>query len=382
VTARMIILLGLFIALTASACGGKSAERGAGPSKARPPALYTVGRSLIGAPGLGQVRLAAPPVAPLAGWLTPAAVPSPDGRFVAYNAWRELRKDDPSQSWKDQGISPGDPLARPSIRLHDLESGDDSLLATGAFSLAWRADGALAYFQGVGRSYRAGVPYVGRVVVRASTGSPARRWTSAPARYVVVGWAGATLIAYVEHEGETLDVLALDAPGKVRRLARGAGVVAISPDGSEVLLERGPEAGAPRVELVSVASGARLASLDLTTVDPAIGVVGYAGDWEGSLAVAPSSSGLDVFAVTGRRISVVRAIQVAGDRGVAEPRFTAAERITGWTSTAAGGAFVDCNRVTGRCGRAVPLPASRGTDGYPTWRRPVYNPSRPQEGDR
>jgi hypothetical protein len=382
VTARMIILLGLFIALTASACGGKSAERGAGPSKARPPALYTVGRSLIGAPGLGQVRLAAPPVAPLAGWLTPAAVPSPDGRFVAYNAWRELRKDDPSQSWKDQGISPGDPLARPSIRLHDLESGDDSLLATGAFSLAWRADGALAYFQGVGRSYRAGVPYVGRVVVRASTGSPARRWTSAPARYVVVGWAGATLIAYVEHEGETLDVLALDAPGKVRRLARGAGVVAISPDGSEVLLERGPEAGAPRVELVSVASGARLASLDLTTVDPAIGVVGYAGDWEGSLAVAPSSSGLAVFAVTGRRISVVRAIQVAGDRGVAEPRFTAAERITGWTSTAAGGAFVDCNRVTGRCGRAVLLPASRGTDGYPTWRRPVYNPSRPQEGDR
>jgi hypothetical protein len=382
VTARMIILLGLFLALTASACGGKSAERGAGPPEPRPPALYTVGRSLLGAPGLGQVRLAAPPVAPLAGWLTPAAVPSPDGRLIAYNAWRELRRDDPSQSWEDQGISPGDPLARPSIRLHDLESGDDRVLAAGAFSLAWRADGALAYFQGAGRSYRAGVPYVGNVVVRASTGSPARRWTPSRARYVVVGWAGATLIAYVEHEGEALDVLALAGPGKVRRLARGAGVVAISPDGSKVLLERGPEAGAPRVELVSVASGARLASLDLTTVDPAIGVVGYAGDWEGSLAVAPSSTGLAVFAVTGRRITVIRAIRVAGEHSVAEPRFAAAGRITGWTSTAAGGAFVDCKRVTGRCGRAVPLPASRGTGGYPTWRRPVYNPSRPQEGDR
>jgi len=177
-------------------------------------------------------------------------------------------------------------------------------------------------------------------------------------------------------------VLALDGPGEVRKLARGAGVVAISPDGSEVLLERGPEAGAPRVELVSVASGARLATLDLTTVDPAVGVVGYAGDWEGSLAVAPSSSGLAVFAVAGRRISLVRAIRAAGDYGVAEPRFGAAGRITGWTSTAAGGAFVDCNRLTGRCGRAVPLPATRGTDGYPAWRRPVYNPSRPQEGDR
>jgi hypothetical protein len=382
VTARNIILLGLFIALTASACGGKSGERRSNPPAAKPPALYTVGRSLVGPPGVGQVRLALPPVAPLAGWLTPAAVPSPDSRFVAYNAWRELRKDDPSLSWKDQGISPGDPLARPSIRLHDLESGDDRILANGAFSVAWRADGALAYFQGTGRSYRAGVPYAGHVVVRRSARSPARRWTSSPARYIVVGWAGATLIAYVEHEGEALDVLALDGPGEVRKLARGAGVVAISPDGSEVLLERGPEAGAPRVELVSVASGARLATLDLTTVDPAVGVVSYAGDWEGSLAVAPSSSGLAVFAVAGRRISLVRAIRAAGDHGVAEPRFGAAGRITGWTSTAAGGAFVDCNRVTGRCGRAVPLPAMRGTDGYPAWRRPVYNPSRPQEGDR
>ena len=381
-TARTFILICLSLALSASACGGRSPEHTAVTAGARPPALYTVGRSLVGAPVAGRVQLGAPPVTPLAGWLTPAAVPSPDGRFVAYNAWRELRRDDPTLSWEDQGIEPGDPLARPSIRLHDLRAGADRLLAAGAFSLAWRADGALAYFHGRERSYRAGIPYVGHIVVRASTESPPRRWTVSPGRYIVVGWAGATLIAYVEHEGESLDVLALDGPGNVRTLARGAAVVAIGPDGGQILVERGPETGAPRVELVSVAEGARLASLDLTTVDPSVGVVGYAGDWEGSLAVAPSSSGLAVFAVSGRRISLVRAIRVPGDQGVAEPRFASSARITGWTSTSAGGAFVDCNRLTGRCGRAVPLPAARMTSGYPTWRRPVYNPSRPQEGDR
>jgi hypothetical protein len=380
VTARMTILLGLLIALLASGCGAANREQGTQPPTARPPALYTVGKSLLGVPGHAQVRLAAAPVTPLAGWLTPVAVPSPDGRYIAYNAWHEIRKDDPALSWQDQGISPGDPLARPSIRLHDLQTGADEPYVDGAFSLAWRSDGAVAYFKGAERAYRAGVPYIGDIVVRSSARGPERRWTTSADRYIVAGWAGPTLLAYREHEGEALDVLALDGPGKVRVLAANAGLVAISPDGADALVEHGPETGPPRIQLLAVASGARVAMLDLTTVDPAVGVVSYAGDWEGSLAVAPSASGVAVFRISGRTIELVRAVRAAGGSGVAEPRFAGATRVRGWTSTSSGGAFVDCDRVTGRCARAVPLPAARGVNGYPTWRRPVYNPSRPREG--
>jgi hypothetical protein len=336
---------------------------------------------LLGLPGHDSVTLAAPPVTPLAGWLTPVAVPSPDGRYVAYNAWRELREDDPALSWEDQGISPGDPLARPSIRLHDLDTGSDSVYASGAFSLAWRDDGAIAYFKGAGRDYRAGVRFVGDVFVRDTVNGPARRWTQTTDRYVVAGWAGPTLLVYRMRAGEALDVLAFDGPGKRRMLASDAGLVAISPDGTSVLVEHGPETGPPRLELLAVSNRMRLASLDLTTVDPSVGVVGYSGDWQGSFVAAPSSAGVAVFSIAGGRIELARTMRAPAGQGVAEPRFVGPSRVTGWTGSESGGAFVDCNRLSGRCARAVPLPAARGAQGFPAWRRPVYNPSRPQEGE-
>jgi hypothetical protein len=381
VTARMTIPLCLFFALAATACGSARTDRGAQQPTPRPPAVYTVGRTLLGLPGHDRVTLAAAPVTPLAGWLTPVAVPSPDGRYVAYNSWRELREDDPALSWEDQGISPGDPLARPSIRLHDLDTGSDSVYASGAFSLAWRGDGAIAYFKGAGRDYRAGVRFVGDVFVRDSVNGPARRWTQETDRYVVAGWAGPILLVYRMRAGEALDVLAFDGPGKQRVLASDAGVVAISPDSTGVLVEHGPETGPPRLELLAVSNGMKLASLDLTTVDPSVGVVGYSGDWQGSFVAAPSAAGVAVFRVAGGRIELAKPMRAPAGQGVAEPRFVGASRITGWTSSESGGAFVDCDRLSGRCARAVPLPAARGSQGFPAWRRPVYNPSRPQEGE-
>ena len=378
-TARMIILLCL-LALAASACGSAQTERGARPPSPHPPAVYTVGRSLLGLPGHESVTLAAAPLAPLAGWLTPVAVPSSDGRYVAYNTWRELREDDPALSWQDQGISPGDPLARPSIRLHDLESGTDRKYVDGALSLAWRGDGAIAYFKGADPDYRAGVRYVGDVFVRDTVQGSARRWTEKPDRYVVAGWAGGTLLVYRVGAGESLDVLALGGPGKSRVLASNAGLVAVSPDGTRAFIEHGPESGPPRVNLLAVANGGRLASLDLTTVDPSVGVVGYSGDWQGDLVAAASASGLALFRITDDRIELAQTLRALG-QGIAEPRFVGADRVTGWTSSSSGGAFVDCDRASGRCARAVPMPAARGAEGFPAWRRPVYNPSRPQEGE-
>ena len=132
----------LILAVVAAAglVGCRSSAQEAGSTARAPlaktPRVYTVGARVFGLEN-GVAKLASPPVTPLAGWLTPAAVPSPDGRYLVYNTWQELRADDPGLSWSDQGIEPGDPLATPSLRVYDTTTGSDDVLARGAFSVAW-----------------------------------------------------------------------------------------------------------------------------------------------------------------------------------------------------------------------------------------------------
>ena len=341
----------------------------------RPPAAYSTGSMAFGLDG-GAARLAAPPVAPLAGWLTPAGVPSADGRYLAYNAWKELRPDDPALSWSDQGIEPGDALATPSIRLYDATGDRDEVLEDGAFSVAWRSDGALAYFKGLERDYRAGLPYLGEVVVRTSLEAKPQVWSTEPGRYIVAAWAGPMLVAYRGHEGEALGVVVFDGPGRMRVLAPGSTLVAVSPDGEQAFVERGPARGRPSVRVLDVADGDTIATLDLTKVDPAVGTVSYSGDWLGRRVVASSGSGLAIFRVGERVIRLEQALRV--ETNVAEPRFAGPGRVTAWTSEGHRGVFLDCDLAGDACERVIPLPSARGTRGFPAWRRPLYNPSRPQ----
>jgi hypothetical protein len=381
VALRRTLIAGLVVAagLAAGGCGEQPGPL-ASPQGAQPPALYAVGAKVFGLRG-GPARMASPPVAPLAGWLTPAAVPSADLRYLAYNVWDELRHDDPALSWSDQGIEPGEALATPSIRLYDAASGTDRLLERGAFSLAWRGDGALAYFKGAERDYRAGVRYVGDIVVRSSLEAAPEVWSPRRARYIVAAWAAGHLVAYREREGEALDVVALDGPGRMRVLARDSALVATSPDGRRIFVEEGPAEGHPLVRILRVADGKQVAALDLTKVNGAVGAVGYSGDWRGDRVVAPSASGVVVFRVTTKGIVLEQALRTRA-RALAEPRFAddAGAKVKAWTSTRAGGVFVDCDRTARRCGRATPLPEARGVNGFPVWRRPLYNPSRPLEG--
>ena len=374
-------LLAILTAATAlsSGCGASPEPAPRETAAARPPAAFVVGSTALGLTG-GPARLAAPPVAPLAGWLTPAGVPSPDGRYLAYNTWHELRPDDPALSWSDQGIEPGDPLATPSIRLYDTSTDQDEVFEEGAFSVAWRSDGALAYFKGAERDYRAAVRYVGGVYVRPTPEAEPELWSPGQARYIVVAWADRGLLAYREREGEALDVIVFEEPGRMRVLAPDSALVAVSPDGRRVFVERGPAHGRPTVRILDIASGHTIARLDLTKVDPAVGTVSYSGDWLGRRVVAPSASGLAVFRLGRAAISLEQSLAVQSEQGLAEPRFAgpSGRRVTAWTTRGRGGLFVDCDLRAGECEEVVPLPSARGANGFPAWRRPLYNPSRPQ----
>lgn len=191
---------------------------------------------LVGLPGGREVALDADPSSGLMGWLSPVAVPSPDGRFIAYNAWEWLVPVDPAKSWSQQGISPGDPVGVPSIRVVDLATGSERVLADGAFSLAWRDDGALAFFQGTSRTYRADEPFTGHPLFRSSPEAVEETWTTVPDRCVVIAWARGRLLAYRMLEGERLDLLVFDGPGRSRLIAEGGELVAISPDGTRALV--------------------------------------------------------------------------------------------------------------------------------------------------
>jgi len=358
--ARVRLIALLAAALVSAGCGASRSEERPTPERVGPPGLFTVGSRLYGLSGRSPVRLAGAPVSPLAGWMSPAAAQSADGRYVAYNVWRKLRDDDPARSWRDQGIEPGDPLAIPQIRLVDLELGRDELLAEGAYSVAWRGDGALAYARGVERSYRAFMPYDTELIVRARDGAE-QRWSAYPAQYVAVAWAADRLIAYRISAGEHVDTLVFGRPGRERLLVEGGTLVALSPDGSKAFVEEGAASGRPRVRVVDVATGATQAGLPLHEG------MSYAGDWRRDLVVARGGSGLVVFRVGGGEITIVQELPVA--EGAREPRFTdpTGTQIIASRDTPQGAVFLRCDRERQSCTELQSEPG-----------RLIYNPSRPR----
>lgn len=230
--------------------------------------------------------LAAPALSPLSGWSSPIVVPAPDGGALAYTTWEHLRDVDPFESFGQQGIATGDPLAVPSIRL--VTFGDaitDELLLRGGYSVAWRSDGAFAYVRGEQEEYRANTPYDGYIEVAQKPRGSTVRWVSSPARYTVVAWAGEHLLAYRETGPSDGDVIAISAPEQLHSLGSGA-VVAVSDDGSTVALSSGVDATL-ELRIVSVADAATLFVLEAETLSNAgLKSIGYAGDWVGTRLVA------------------------------------------------------------------------------------------------
>src|SRR4051794_7143793 len=207
---------------------------------------------------LGMVGGGDEVIAPLTGSLTPVGVTTPDGASVVYSSWRQLARIKPAA--RGQGLSTGDPVGVPSVRLFDMRSGKDSLLATGAASPAVSSTGAVAYLAGDSNVVRQNVDYTGRIVVADSPNAKPRVWTNASGRYLPYAWAGATLLAYRGvAASEGADLYAFTGPDASSLLAPNAYVIAVSPDGTEVLAS----VGTRMLERIRVSDGAVQDSLAL-----------------------------------------------------------------------------------------------------------------------
>jgi hypothetical protein len=251
------------------------------PPFAEPP--FTAGDTAYNVPG--TVKLAAEAFAPLTASSLPTAMRSPDGRYLMYRSWVER----PDQS------------GRPMLRLKDLAGGGDELWADGGNSVAWGADDRIAYVQG--GDMIPSQTWTGRVLVRAGVRGPAVAWSGTARRYHVVAWAGRRLLAYQESEGEYLEPLVFDGPGRFRELPDGT-FLAISPDGSRALLS-GSVDGDSRTRVVDLASGKIVAALRVGD-----GEAMTEGDWRGDRIVVGGLHGLVVLRMSGRTVAVESTIAI------------------------------------------------------------------------
>lgn len=330
-------LIALLLALAASACGPAAkprlpAAQGAGQSSsATVPdgAAFVADNSLV--VGSQTYRLAATAGAPLIGSLAPLAVASADGSRYVYNSWAqgadEVCSGDPSQRGNCTEPAADAIYGRPTLRVFTPADGKDVVVQVGAVSAALRADGALAYFKGVTNDAPADAArFSGHLYVRDSIGADPVQWTTAEARYVAVGWAGATLIAYRHFEAERFDVIGLSGPGAARTLAADATVVAISPDGAQLVVNRDAD-GTSTVSVIDASDGRQLSALNLaTTTDPAsgsaVGWATYGGSWDGDLVAAESTDGVSLFRVKSGKIAFDRMLLRKGSdypMGIHEP---------------------------------------------------------------
>jgi hypothetical protein len=344
----------------------------------KPPGAVVRGTTLVDEKG-ARSTLGASVSGSMMGPLSPVAVRSSDGKLIAYNTWQELRAVDADRSFSAQGIAEGSALGVPSLRIHDGR-GNDFVLARGAYSAAWRHDGAIAFVQGVDPVFRASPTYNGQVVVRTSVHGRDVSWADAPAHYVVYAWAGDRLLFYRVGLGEKTELLVADGPGKVRSLAEGT-AIAVSPDAARVAV-LSQDATSARV--VDIATGREQSWIDVTTATPSLRWIAYSGSWVGDHIVAPASAGLAVFSVGPDSLKLEQVLSLDHAEfpiGVQEPRFVddagneiAASADVPPANGNGGLSFLlQCDRVARTCERTDAAPAK-------DWLRQVDDPPAEEGG--
>ena len=344
---------------------------------------YVFGDVLYAA-GRPPQRLGMPLRASLLGTQATVVVPSPDGRYVAYHAWRGRT---------------------PLLRVHDTENGRDRLLERGAQTIAWGRDGRIAYFRASRARYEGRGAYLGHIVVRRSLAEAAVAWTPRAGAYGAVAWAAGRLLVTVRpcyfpacRNDPDAGVYTLDDRGRLLPL-RIANVAALSPDGRHAVGEferfAGQDSPSPLVRLVDVRTARALHTFDVERALRAAGIRGRAfvgsiqqADWRADEIVASgllgSSGALLFLRVDGARLALVDVLRIppaalANTYGInfGTPSFVgpstrrvvvqiSGERRDGTYTTA----LLTCDRETRRCVRGREHSGRR-------WFAVVANPSRP-----
>ena len=363
-TARAVAVAAATLGVVACSRGGGEADRPA-PATPRSGPVTVSARGDVDASwvtedrlhlaGGGSSKLAAAVNSTLIATLAPAAVPRGPAA-VAYNSWRGTR---------------------PTVRIRDLRSGDESVLDEGAHSVAWAGDGRLAYFRALQPDLSDPRRYLGHVVVRASRRVPAQPWTARPGRYVVAAWARGRILFYRLGGGGFPDLLVLDRQRRQRLLAARSALVAVSPDGRRAFVSR-YGSSPPVVRVLDVASGAEAASLQIDA--ERVEYVLESGSWVRDTVFASTTAGIAVFRAGRDSIELEQVLraQATFPRGLSEPRASPDGRsVLAWgeiepqpRQAVAEAQLVECDRSTLRCVRAALASAAAPP-------RPVYNPSRP-----
>src|SRR5665648_590616 len=320
-----------------------------------------------------------------------AGILVPDGRHLLYHFTRQLMSF-PSEAPGDPVVPDGTPMFTPSIRVLDLDTGEDALVVSGARSMAWRSDGMFAYAAGVDPDYRYNMPYLQRVVVRKGLDGPSEVWTTEAAHYAVVQWAGDSLLVWRELPAAGRELLALDGRNKVRTILNAGEeeLVAVSPDGSRMLIWTGGALqGQDPLTLREIewTSGRQIARLSLDGVlDPASGEAVYSmasGSWEGDRVVVSLTSGdLAVLSTKDDALTLESVITFSYPKlrraSIQQPLLDGENKIIAVTSEGTADteelertAVITYDLVSGECSRWI-VPGTRAFTAL------VANPSRPR----
>lgn len=313
--------------------------------------------------------------------LSPMGVSSPDGTQILY----KTMPDKP-------GTLPGRQGGTPTLRLIDVSTGADSVFEVGGAGAAWRADGLVAYAKGTKADFSQGVRYTTQIFTRQvhGGGGPATQWTtSTDERLTPVAWAGDHLLLYRIGEGESLEVVVADGPGKLRSLGTDTMIVAVSPDGTQVALTTA--AGVPyALSIYDVAAGTEVARAVLTDglgTGNSISFLTYNGSWQGDSIVtvagfrggeAPPTPAIITFKVSGTSASIDQVLLLDPAEFPTTPQEAAFDGDTNHVSVIAPNPadsdndVLSCDRSAEECTKAAVNPEGSTRS---AWR--VHNPSRP-----
>lgn len=219
------------------------------------------------------------------------AITFDDGKKLLYPFLQHLR-DFPDEAPGSEHVPNGTPIDTSTIRLLDLTTGEDSLLLSGARSMALRADGKFAYAKGVEENYRYNFPYLQRIMVQDGLSGSPECWTTDSGIYSVLQWAKGALFVERQYEGEATEVVALTGPDQMKLIVgQDERLLAVSPDGSQIAVASGicDPSGETCLRIVRWETGAEVCRLRMDQVlDPASGEkvqLGRRGSWEGSTLI-------------------------------------------------------------------------------------------------